>query len=191
MTTHKTTPAQRRVILEALVGIIGRDGISQLTIRKLAQQSGVAVGTVQYYFPTKAAMVRAAAGFAFEEMGKLFDAELVTGGGREQLRRLAFVLLPEDTEDTSARIWLEVAQLSVQDATVACEHTALWAKIEGYIKKLLENAPLRTGLEPGELAAELLALVDGLTITIMTQPERMSARRARRIIDDWLAARLA
>ncbi|WP_181063183.1 TetR family transcriptional regulator C-terminal domain-containing protein [Nocardia nova] len=39
--------------------------------------------------------------------------------------------------------------------------------------------------ESADAAAELLALLDGLTLAVLTEPDRMPPARARRIGRDW------
>lgn len=47
-------------ILEAVLRVLGRDGIAALSIRAVAREAGVAAGLVGYYFEDKATLIRAA-----------------------------------------------------------------------------------------------------------------------------------
>jgi len=51
---------RRREIVEALLRVGARDGLGAASVRNVAKEAGVPAPRVQYYFPTKAAMLDAA-----------------------------------------------------------------------------------------------------------------------------------
>ena len=51
---------RRRALVAALFGVISRDGLAAASIRAVAAEAGVPAPRVQYYFPTKAALLDAA-----------------------------------------------------------------------------------------------------------------------------------
>jgi AcrR family transcriptional regulator len=61
-----------RHILEAADGILSAEGFEALTVRRIAQEAGVPVGSIYQFFPDKAAVVDALAGTYIGE----FDAAI-------------------------------------------------------------------------------------------------------------------
>ena len=56
-----STPTdQAAVILDGLLDVVAEHGLPKATVREVATAAGVAIGTVQHYFPTKDDMVSAA-----------------------------------------------------------------------------------------------------------------------------------
>lgn len=55
-----TPTGQAAVILDSLLQVVAEHGLERATIREVAGAAGVAIGTVQHYFPTKDDLVSAA-----------------------------------------------------------------------------------------------------------------------------------
>src|ERR1700742_4759061 len=50
--------APRERILRAALAQIGRDGIAEVSNRRLAEAAGVSLGTLTYHFPSQASLLR-------------------------------------------------------------------------------------------------------------------------------------
>lgn len=51
---------RRALILEAVLRVLGRDGISGVSMRAVSREAGVALGLLHYYFDDKTALIAAA-----------------------------------------------------------------------------------------------------------------------------------
>lgn len=64
MSTKRSTdegrPDRRALILDSVVGLLAREGISGVSTRAVAREAGVAVGLVHYYFDDKISLIAAA-----------------------------------------------------------------------------------------------------------------------------------
>lgn len=56
----EATPDKRELILEAALTVLGRDGISGVTMRAVSREADVALGLATYHFDDKAGLVTAA-----------------------------------------------------------------------------------------------------------------------------------
>jgi AcrR family transcriptional regulator len=74
MATGETAPSAREKILEAALEIAGREGIGILTTRRVAEEAGVNLGLLHYYFKSKEALVVETIGLFIGELGASFDA---------------------------------------------------------------------------------------------------------------------
>src|SRR5437867_2846419 len=68
--------ARVRRLLDAADRVLSEDGFEALTVRRIAEEAGVPVGTLYQFFPDKAAVVDALAHQYIEEFGGVI-AELV------------------------------------------------------------------------------------------------------------------
>lgn len=68
----KTEPKNRARILEAARGLVTRKGIASTTLSDIARQTGLAKGTVHYYFPSKHEILLALADRQVKEYSNRF-----------------------------------------------------------------------------------------------------------------------
>jgi AcrR family transcriptional regulator len=90
---------RRRLLAEAVFAVIGTQGFEAVSLRDVAVQAGVSMGTVQHYFPTKRQMLS----FALSHMrGRVLArlqaavAALREPTRRDLIRAAAAVMLPVD-----------------------------------------------------------------------------------------------
>ena len=68
------TTDRERPLMEATLGIIGRNGLDGVTHRAVAAEAGMSVGAVTHHFPTRDILVDAALRFALAREGGRLDA---------------------------------------------------------------------------------------------------------------------
>ncbi|NKY48756.1 TetR/AcrR family transcriptional regulator [Nocardia vermiculata] len=177
---------RRHQLLDRLADVIAESGIEGVSIRTLATRAEVSIGTVQYYFSTKDELLHRVWEYVRDEATQRFDAGAVaTLPPRERLARLVELLVAPTSDDRLARVWLALVARAAHDDDIAALHRGQWQRTENLIARALVSAnPARSG-ESGDAAAELLALADGLTLAVLTEPERMPPGRALRIARQW------
>lgn len=177
--------------MDAVVRVLVRDGLDNLSVRRVAAEAGVSIGAVQYHFATKDALLIAAAGHVTSQFKTRAD-ELTSRALAEEGPMGAFLIFcrllanaeqhPDgDADDTTASIiWLWYAAKATQPGVVADAFTTGWSQTETYLQGLLtELFPQRDAVEE---AGHLLALLDGLAVARAAEPDRMPATRADTII---------
>ncbi|MEU6559031.1 TetR/AcrR family transcriptional regulator [Nocardia nova] len=177
---------RRRQLLDRLADVIAEEGIEGVSIRTLAGRAGVSIGTVQYYFATKSDLLQRVWEFVRDEVERRSDPEsLARMPPRQVLSRLVELLVAPSADDRLARVWLALAARSAHDDEIAQLHRRQWEHMEGLIAEVLAAVDPARADESADAAAELLGLCDGLTISVLTEPERMPPARARRIAYAW------
>ena len=183
-----TTNGQSKV-LEAAVSCIAEAGLDGTSIRQVAARASVSIGAVQHHFPTKDALLSAAMAYlesVYRERLARSTADAATDD--ELLRRTVHALVPGSADDRRATaLWLAfVARAAVHPPT-AQEHRRLWRRAEDGVAQLVAAAQHETGSTPSQqardAAAGLLALADGLSVSVLLEPSRMSQARAHRLVD--------
>lgn len=169
-------------MLAAVVGLLVDEGFEGVSVRKVAARAGTSIGAVQHHFPTKDAMLVA----AMDQMSREFQTRLEArippdASAADALRLLMVELCGADPADHSANVvWLlRLARAAVDPAT-ARAHAHDWGELETLIAELIRAARLdRDAPWAKDQAASLLALVDGIAMSVLVEPARMPPGRAR------------
>jgi TetR/AcrR family transcriptional repressor of bet genes len=172
-------------LLDAVVSVLVEEGFEGVSVRKVAARAGVSIGAVQHHFPTKDVMLTAAMDRASAEFAERMAARIPADVTAEQaLRAVADELLALGPERRPASvIWVaRLARASV-DEPMRRAHAREWQEVEDPLSGLLHGA--RPAMDPQQSrddAAGLLALLDGLALAALTEPDRMPPERAERLL---------
>jgi TetR/AcrR family transcriptional regulator, transcriptional repressor of bet genes len=177
------TPADR--LLDAVTQVLLEDGFEGVSVRRVASLAGVSIGAVQHHFPTKDAMLNAAMDRASRQFQERLEAKLPSDPTAEQaLRAVVKELLASDPDRHSDTvIWTQRLARAMVDQEMAARHAGEWQQVEDLISRLLgASRPQRSEAWARDGAAHLLAVLDGLAVSQVAEPQRMPAERAERIV---------
>jgi len=178
------TEAPQR-LLDAVVAVLVEEGFEGVSVRKVAARAGVSIGAVQHHFPTKDVMLTAAMDRASAEFGQRLSARIPANPTAEHaLRAVADELLVSDRNGarpawSGCPGWPGPASTSRRGGT----HAREWQEVEDLLSRLLQAA--RPGVDPHrsrEDASGLLALLDGLAMAALAEPDWMPPERAERLL---------
>ena len=172
----------RASLIDHVVDVIAADGMAGLSVRTVAARAGVAIGTVQHWFPTKAAMLLAAMDRIGAIAGGVQADAVAAAAPVDRLRTTVALLVPQNDSSPVSRVWLAFAAHAVADDEVRRRYQELWAEVHHGLAGLIAAAvPSAAAGAIDDAAAELLALTDGLAVAVLDEPGRMPAERAQRI----------
>jgi AcrR family transcriptional regulator len=161
---------RRRALAEAVFSVIGQRGFEAVSLRDVAAEAGVSMGSVQHYFRTKDDMLL----FALAHMRTRVAARLqtslarLTRPSRRDIIRAAFrVLLPVDEPGRQeARVNLAfVAAATVTPAyadMLRDGYARLLTTSRAQFREAAADGELAPGLDPDQEAAALYFLAQGL-----------------------------
>jgi AcrR family transcriptional regulator len=158
---------RRDAILDAATRLLIEDGYAQLSTRKIAARAAVRPGHLQYYYRTKADVVRALLERYLERSLREIEARIAAAGGvpAARLRAMLDGILDDQDRPAACRMFWEIWALAARDAPVARAAAAFYARYrQGVAEALRAAAP---GLGPARAerrAALLVSLLEGLTI---------------------------
>ncbi|WP_340644810.1 TetR/AcrR family transcriptional regulator [Phenylobacterium sp.] len=114
---------QQRVqeILDAAVSVIIDDGYSGFTLRRIAELTEISLSNLQYYFPSKEALLQAMMVREFDRSTAELDALIERPAAKPKTRFLQaidYVLRDQETEARCALFW-ELWAMSVREPTVS------------------------------------------------------------------------
>ncbi len=179
--------ARRLEIAEAVFRVIQRDGLPQASLRSVADEAGLAIGSVRHYFKGHDELIV----FAMRSLGDRLVARLLghlpdlldPATPRSRRQELTEALLGELlplTEQTRAEtdVWLAFTAAAKNRPDLAEEATRTHDGVRALVRRVLEGAHGAGGLlDDLDLAVEterLAALLDGLALSAgRTPPELM------------------
>ncbi|MGH8933292.1 MAG: TetR/AcrR family transcriptional regulator [Egibacteraceae bacterium] len=182
---------RRRELAEALLRITADRGLDQVSIREVAAEAGVAIGTVQHYFPTKDELLRFAFEYTAEQVRERVDRLDHRGTVGQVLRRFLAQLLPLDQQrDVEARIYLAFAARAAVVPYLAEVQRNTYAGVRTALKEAIAYAitigETPTSVDPEVEAEVLIAVVDGLLLHVLTEPGGLSPQAAEAALDAYM-----
>lgn len=191
MAQLSTPRPTKDVITDALLDITAERGLDHVSVRHVAAAAGVAIGTVQHYFPTKDAMLTAA---FTEVVRRIRERVAATVLGPDVRRNLAAVLrelLPLD-ERRAAEVRVQVA-FAARAATMPAL-AELQGVILGEVTDAIAAALAHVDDGPPERrrarAQVVLATVDGLALHAVSSRDWVTPESLAAALDDALDALL-
>ena len=193
-------PRQARIsaaaLVDALIAVVVREGLDAVSIRTVAREAGVSIGTVQYYFATKDDLLLAAYGHVIDEV--VARARAIAAADptpAEYIRALLFELLPlDDRRRTTLQVAIAFTARSTHSPRLAELYSdgyrALTEAIAGALRRAATSGQADAGPDPVRAARQAVALADGLGWHLLCAPEALTADDAIAALDAHLAALL-
>jgi AcrR family transcriptional regulator len=206
---------RRQEVVEAVFRIIAADGLERASLREVADEAQLAVGSVRHYFASSDELLVHSFGVVVDRIvGRLSAAdarlaELAPGTAEHHLGVLTLLgeFLPLDEERAvDACVWMAFKNAARTKLFLAPEadrsHRAVAAIVGGLVMELsaagAEDADEAAhAAHPGAgnagqqtlvtEAERLLATLDGLTMHALLQPEWMTAEVCRDVLEAHLA----
>ncbi|HWO62258.1 MAG TPA: TetR family transcriptional regulator C-terminal domain-containing protein [Umezawaea sp.] len=174
---------RRRAVVDALFRVVRREGVEQASLRNVADEAGLAIGSVRHYFDSHDELLV----FALRELEDRVEARMRAGAERifaagtsdergPLVEALLGELLPLDADrrDESV-IWLAFVTAARTRPLLRPSALRLHQGVRMIVGKVLTGAVTYGALPAGlDLAVEterLAALLDGLAVNAVLQPD--------------------
>lgn len=188
--------ARRRDVVDALFRVVVRDGIQRASLRTVADEARLNIGSVRHYFAGQEELMRFAMRSMLDRVGARLQRRVeelgdLSGLPAPRIRRCAVELLCELLPlDDSRRA--EVTVL-IDFSTAARTHPALddlaretATATRSLVRRILARLDTAGGLRPGlTLDTEterLTSLLDGLAFTAVLRPDVLDARTCATVL---------
>jgi len=182
----RTADDQRRVeLLERIVDYVMENGLSDLSLRPLAEAVESSPRVLLYYFGSKDRLITAVLTAARERQRALFAELPRNAASYRETVRAAWRVLSAPENEAVFRLFFEVYGLALQDPE----------RFPGFLGRAvdawldyLEPGALRDGYRPADaraIATVILAGYRGFLLDLCTTGDR---RRLDRAVDLWIAA---
>ncbi|WP_121008216.1 TetR/AcrR family transcriptional regulator [Saccharothrix australiensis] len=184
--------ARRRVVAEAVFRVVRAQGLDQASLRNVAEEAGLAVGSVRHYFADHDELLA----FALEELVGRVDRRVMARVARVRAastpeERFAGVegllgeLLPLDPDrHDEAVIWLEFSHAARTRPALRPAARRIHEGIRMVVGRVLASA----GVPDVPVETErLAALLDGLAVDAVLQPDLTTPDLMRAVLRRHLA----
>jgi AcrR family transcriptional regulator len=170
-------------LVAAAQAVLIRDGVGRLTMRAVAKEAGVLLGTVTYVFPSKEMLLRAVIEDVTAGIAEVLKASADTGRGLEHAIRDGvqrfWTTLVEDQEGLQI-IQYELTIYALR--TPGLESMARWQYdryariVAAWCQEAASNAGETCAVPFDTLARVLVAGMDGLILQYVCDPDMTRAR---------------
>lgn len=194
---------RRSEVADAVFAIVVREGFSAVSLRSIAEETGLAIGSIRHYFSTADEIVRFALDTIVERISARLEARLATllpdlDSGRlsadeARSRTVDFLaeLLPlDEVRRHESVVWLAFEEEARTRPELADVFNTSVAGTTHLMRRVFANMSSRGTIDPNrslDMEADILAaLLDGLTLRSTLHPEVLSPRRAQQVLENHL-----
>lgn len=184
---------RREALVTAVLAEVEERGVEGLTVRRIAVRAGMGTGLVHHYFPGgKAELLHAAVAAAVERGVLRMLTVLDTLRGIDAVRAVAAELLPITDERRSqwkawTALWSQVFTTE-QLLHEQRERLRAWRVVlQSLLDQAVADGELAAGTETAAAAVRLAALLDGLGLHSLIEPDLLSRERMLGEVDGFLA----
>lgn len=182
---------RRREISEALLDLVAEGGTNAVTFRAVAKRSGWSTGVLGHYFTNRDDLLLG----GLRRAGEI-SAERQRSIGRTMVGRQAVEAILEEELPLDNRR-LALTRIFVFFYGEAAVDETVMAEIDGYltawrrqtakaVRAAQELGDIDPALDADEVAADLVAFADGLSIHVIFNPVLMDRLRASSPIRTWV-----
>ncbi|RCX21580.1 TetR family transcriptional regulator [Fontibacillus phaseoli] len=182
---------QRRIVAEAALRVIRQSGLERATVRRIAEEAGLSVGSMRHYFSTQEELFSFCMSLFVERVEERLENFQCEGPLLHDLKELLLQFLPVDQERTlEMEVWFSFSAKTL----VYPELRKLSASVQDGLHKasrfVLDELAASKLAKPGldvELETEkLYALIDGLAVHGILQRDRLAPERVEVIVEQHL-----
>lgn len=176
------TDARRTELAEAVWRVILHDGLDRASVRNVAREAGLSMGSLRHYFGSQTELLAFAMRLVMQRARRRVEAlDLSSCGPRRAVELVLSEVLPLDAERLAeAEVWLALTGKALVDPTLRVLRDEAYDELRelcGWsIRTLAEPDEAAPGLDVDLETERLYAVIDGLAVHAVVRPERTSAR---------------
>lgn len=173
---------RREELAHALWRVLAREGPARASMRAIAREAGYTTGVLSHYFRDKRELMEYGSALLIDHAISRMEAAATDGDPAAVLTEL--LPLDDDRRD-EAQLWLTMMGWSNSDPALAEEltrrHQQVRQQLRPVVARLFPNIPTDE-VRVRDLADQLLAVVDGLTVDALTNPDSYPPDRQRELL---------
>ncbi len=173
---------RREEIAAAACRVLAERGLAGTSVRHIAREAGLSLGTLPHYFVDKDELLRAAHRYSYESTTRRMNSRPGPHRGLAALEGLLQDSLPLDDERrVEWKVWLTFWGHAAYSASVAEHHHRRYVRWRETIAEVVASArdagEVAAAADPGREAEALVAFVDGLALQAMLEPHVFTPAR--------------
>lgn len=193
MPRHVDADQRRYEVAQAVWRVILRAGLARASVRAVAQEAGLSVGSLRHYFSTQRELQVYSLQLINERAHERYTAVDRSLPVRERVESSMWAVLPVTPEQVEEhQVWLAFRNESATDpelAELVAEDRAMSLGLARQAVTALRDAgQTNPGIDVEAAATELVALFDGLCLAAVLTPDDMPAAKLQDTVIGWLDA---
>lgn len=176
---------RRALIAEAAWGIILEQGFEGASVRNIAKEAGLSLGSLRYYFHSQGELIKYAKELVSKRITQRVDNIFASDKKpNEKILEVLLELLPQTSKlGRAPKVRLFFKTFAFQSAeTVAVEQDGVFLAVKNVMSNLLLLNFIKKELDISIETERLYALVNGLAFDSLMRPDGLSAERVEEII---------
>lgn len=189
--TRESADVRREAMIDACCVLLGTGGLAAVTVRSVCARAGVSPGLLRHYFAGIDDLVSAAYHHTGERIAAICEAAVDAAGDNPRARLIAFLTAsfrPPVTEPALLGSWTAFWALARSNPDAAEIHRQGYAAYRTRLAALLEESGVAASAsESAREAIALTALVDGLWLELVLDPDAFGAATAIELVEQAVA----
>jgi AcrR family transcriptional regulator len=166
--TYRPGRATRQAIVQAAEAVLIEHGHARFTIQRVADKLGISPGNVNYYFPTKASLLKTLILFTLMQYRRRVRAagEKINSGTAEALGEVVRWLMADSVSSRTNRLFRELWAIALNDARLAQSLDEFYTRsVHAHLRRLTDRSAVTAQTERLEAIVFLLhAISEGTTV---------------------------
>ncbi|MBR7796884.1 TetR family transcriptional regulator [Agaribacter marinus] len=188
----KVDHEKRKIIIaEATWKIIVEEGIEQATVRNIAHAADLSVGALRHYFTTQSELLLYSMQLVSDRVRERMASQQYDGPPLQVMEEVLFEFIPLDKDrKIEMEVWLSFSARSLVDPDLMQLNQKVYHDLRRVIIAVIDHL-ISLQFVPDQFAAEieterLYALIDGLAIHHLLQPDSLSKEMMTSVIQHHL-----
>ncbi|MER8036400.1 TetR/AcrR family transcriptional regulator [Streptomyces hydrogenans] len=182
--TYVRAAEREEQIVAAAMRVLGSVGVPTMTLRAVAAEAGIPLGTLHYVFPAKDQLLRAVMAKVVQDISEALRAEVVLDQGVEHAFRQGITSFWGRLVESG--LGLQIMQYELTTYSLRAEGAAGLARsqyerysslVTEFCEQAAQAAGERCAIGYDALGRLTLALIDGLILQYVANPDNDRARR--------------
>lgn len=186
---------RRLEVTEAAWRVIVREGLDKTSMRAIAKELGSSTGVVTHYFRDKDELMLFALERIFKNLSEDLKSSVEEQQGIKRLEQMILAALPlQDSETKGWRVWVAFLGYAVGREKLVREHQKRYQFLHQIIYQELVDLQaaklIRTDIDLNLEANALIALVDGMGVGIVINPEQFNLKQQKYLVQRYIKSLL-
>jgi len=181
------TSARRTDVAEAVWRVVRREGLEGASVRTVAVEAGLSMGSLRHYFPSQSELHLFAMRLVIDRIRVRVEALPATPDPQRLALQVLEEMLPMDADRRAeSEVWLAFSARALVDPALGALRDEGWDLLREVCRNLIghfaDAGVLASDLDAEVEAARLHALVDGLLVHGVLRPARVDPSVLRRVL---------
>lgn len=178
---------RRRDVAEAVWRVVRRDGLEGASVRAVAGEAGLSMGSLRHYFPSQSELHVFAMRLVTDRIRARVEALPSTADPRDRAMGVLEQMLPMDADRRAeSEVWLAFSARALVDPALGALRDEGWDLLRevchNLVLRFVDAGVLAPGRDAEVEAAGLHALVDGLLVHGVLRPSRADPSTLRQVL---------